>query len=247
MFNVDKLRYIDKNGYSGSPACGFNTKIFDLEHKITKILKKYLKWLINKIDPRAAHALYMDDGSINILKSSNKNKFNANIRIHSNNFDYKTHLLFVEKFKTWGINPKICKSKDKYYYLSFNLENSKLLIKLISKYIHPSMIYKIKNPYLDEKITLYKWSNKFMDWGTLKVNDIKYIDNTGYGKSKKPRVYDIEVEDNHNFIVTSRHSKYQDGIICSNCHHLSPNVFSRALPQNRLQIYVWIVCYSNKR
>ena len=50
------------------------------------------------------------------------------------------------------------------------------------------MTYKIKNPIFrdDEKNnTIYKRSNKFIGWGTLKVNDIKYIDNTGCGKSKK--------------------------------------------------------------
>jgi len=41
-------------------------------------------------------------------------------------------------------------------------------------------------------------------------------------------VYDIEIEDNHNFIVTDINN---NGVIVSNCHHISSEVFSRALPK----------------
>ena len=41
-------------------------------------------------------------------------------------------------------------------------------------------------------------------------------------------VYDIEVEDNHNFIIADINN---NGVIVSNCHHISSEVFSRALPK----------------
>jgi len=47
--------------------------------------------------------------------------------------------------------------------------------------------------------------------------------------NKSSNVYDIEVEGNHNFIVTN--SKSNVGIVCHNCHHIGAEVFSRALPK----------------
>ena len=45
-------------------------------------------------------------------------------------------------------------------------------------------------------------------------------------------VYDIEVEDNHNYIVTNKNiNTLKNGIIVSNCHHISSEVFSKALPK----------------
>ena len=41
-------------------------------------------------------------------------------------------------------------------------------------------------------------------------------------------IYDIEVEDNHNYIVSDNNN---NGVIVSNCHHISSEVFSRALPK----------------
>ena len=47
-------------------------------------------------------------------------------------------------------------------------------------------------------------------------------------RSNKPYVYDIEVEDNHNFVIgiidrNNNNDKYIDGPIVHNCHHLTTN------------------------
>ncbi len=55
------------------------------------------------------------------------------------------------------------------------------------------------------------------------VRDIIYIDNTN------KNVYDIEVADNHNFIICD--SDDDIGCVVHNCHHISAEVFSRALPK----------------
>jgi len=114
----------------------------------------------------------------------------------------------------------------------FNKENTIKLLTLISPYIHDSMGYKKLD--IDNK---YEWDNKFLSYGTLKINEIINFKNNGYGTCNKPYVYDIEVKDNHNFIIGSRsnnkyngiHKKYIDGPIVSNCHHISSQVFSRSL------------------
>ena len=50
-------------------------------------------------------------------------------------------------------------------------------------------------------------------------------------KLKEPiAVYDIEVEDNHNFVVNHKPNP-KNSPTCSNCHHLGAPIFSRALPK----------------
>jgi len=227
MFNINKLRFIEKNGYSQKPAYSFQTKIFDIEEDIPKNTKNVPKWLLDKIDERAIAIWYMDDGSI--LKKKLKNgETSTYCCLHTNNFNYETHENFVTKFKQFNINCDISKSKNKYYYLRFNKENTQKLLKLVESYIHESMNYKINNV-----VEKYNWDNNFENYGTLRVTDISYYENKGYNNCKKPYVYDIEVVDNHNFTIATKtnnkQKSYIDGPVVSNCHHLSSKVFSRCL------------------
>ena len=64
MFGINKLQYIENNGYSKKPAYRFNTKIFDLDYDLSKNRKNVPNWLINKLDARGIAIWYMDDGSI---------------------------------------------------------------------------------------------------------------------------------------------------------------------------------------
>ena len=227
MFNITKLNYCEKNGYSQKPAYNFQTKIFDLEEDIPKNTKTVPEWILNKLDERGIAIWYMDNGSINKRTLKNGNITNY-ISIHSNNFDYNVQKKFVKKFNTYGINPTIHKTKNLYYYLIFNKENTRKLIDLISPYIHESMQYKINN-----RKNNYAWNNKFLDYGLLKVTSKTYFENKGANRCKKPYVYDIEVEDNHNFVLGTKTQKtqkdYVDGPVVSNCHHISAEVFSRVL------------------
>ena len=224
MFNVSKLNYCEKNGYSQKPAYNFQTKIFDLEDDIPKNTKIVPDWILDKLDARGIAVWYMDDGSINKRQLKNGDISNF-ISIHSNNFNYETQEKFVKKFNEYGINPTIHKTKNLYYYLKFNKENTRKLLDLISPYIHESMQYNI-----DNRKNKYIWNNKFLDYGLLKVTSKSYFENKGANRCKKPYVYDIEVEDNHNFILATKTKKYYvDGPVVSNCHHISAEVFSKVL------------------
>jgi len=64
---------------------------------------------------------------------------------------------------------------------------------------------------------LYKWNNQFLNYGTVKITSIEKI------KNKEINVYDIEVEDNHNFICCAISGI---GPIVHNCHHLGSKTFS---------------------
>ena len=223
MFGIKKMTYIEKNGYSQKPAYRFQTKIFDLHDNIPKNTKTVPDWIIDKIDAKGIAIWFMDDGST--MKKNNKRGYiSIYCSIHSNNFNYETHEKFVKKFKEYDIECKISKTK-KYYYLRFNKENSSKLINLIKPYIHESMIYKINN-----RCENYNWCDKFLDYGLLKVSEINYFENKGTYSCNKPYVYDIEVKDNHNFIIGTKTPKqYIDGPVVSNCHHISSEVFSKAL------------------
>jgi superfamily II DNA or RNA helicase len=65
---------------------------------------------------------------------------------------------------------------------------------------------------------------------TCNKNNIynRYIENKVPILTNTEFIYDIEIEDNHNYIVSDHDN---NGVIVSNCHHISSEVFSRALPK----------------
>jgi len=218
MFGVKELKYIEKNEYSQKALYVFQTKIFDLEEKITKGNKIVLERLLDKLDERGIAIWYMDNCSIS--------KYAC---IHSNKFDYEIQEKFVKKFKQYNIDCTINKSKGN-YYLRFNKENSLKLLKLVGPYIHNSMDCELGNREQN-----YEWGNNFLDHGLLRVTDISYFKNKGTNICKNLYVYDIEVEDNHNYIIgtkiVGKNEEYMDGPVVSNCHHIAAEVFSNALFQ----------------
>lgn len=222
MFNINTIKYLEHNGYSQKSAYTFCTKCFDLidfdYFNTKKSTDKYLpNKILNEIDERGLAIWFMDDGSVH------KNTVN----IHSNSFSYDTHLKFVELFKKFGIECNISKSR-KYYYLKFDIINSQKFINIIYKYIHSDLLYKVKTKnieFFNQKLEKYKWNNDFLNYGTLIVTSKEYI------KNKSKFVYDIEVADNHNFVLAKKtyksQSEYCDGPIVSNCHHTPGRIFSK--------------------
>ena len=235
MFGINNLNYIEKNGYSQKSAYSFQTKIFDLEYNIPKNTKEVPNWLLDKLDIKGISIWFMDDGS-NQIKYNKNGTISNFISIHTNNFNYEIQEKFVNKFKKYDIDCSIRKTRN-YYYINFNKENSDKLLNLIKPYIHPCFNYKIySNIHSEELINKnkYMWNNNFLNYGTLKVTKIVYLENIKKKWQKEPYVYDIEVKDNHNFIIgtkiTSKNqTEYIDGPIVSNCHHIGSEVFSRAL------------------
>ena len=235
MFGINNLNYIEKNGYSQKSAYSFQTKIFDLEYNIPKNTKEFPDWLLDKLDIKGISIWFMDDGS-NQIKYNKNGTISNFISIHTNNFNYEIQEKFVNKFKKYDIDCSIRKTRN-YYYINFNKENSDKLLNLIKPYIHPCFNYKIYSNIDSEELinkNKYMWNNNFLNYGTLKVTKIVYLENIKKKWQKEPYVYDIEVKDNHNFIIgtkiTSKNqTEYIDGPIVSNCHHIGSEVFSRAL------------------
>ena len=71
----------------------------------------------------------------------------------------------------------------------------------------------------------------YISQGYTRVNYVKSYIHKGNNRQTTPYVYDIEVKDNHNFVVCGTKSgNPHQGIVVSNCHHLAAPTFSRALP-----------------
>jgi len=220
MFGITELEYIEKNGYSQKEAYRFSSKCFDMDNSLANNKKEIPDWLINKIDERAIAIWFMDDGSLSkyTLKDGSVSCYAT---LHSNNFDYDNHIKLLNLFKKYNIECIISKSK-KYNYLRFDNKNTKVLLNLIRKYIHSNFEYKID--FISDN--QYNWNNEFLKYGSLKITKKEYIK-----KLRDINVYDIEVKDNHNYIIAtgSKDTNYIDGPIVSNCHHISSETFSNCL------------------
>jgi len=201
MLGISKIKY--KQNILGTFE--FETNCFDIENNFIFKSETVSDWLIDKIDARGIAIWFMDSGTSH--KDKLKNGLDSCYSIiHSTNFNYESHVKFVELFKKYKIKCDI-KINKTYYYLYFNENNEINLFNLIQNYIY----------YSDK----YPWNNTFLEYGTLKITNKEYTNN------ESGKVYDIEVKDNHNFIITDNCEKSISGPIVSNCHHLPGKVFSR--------------------
>ena len=220
------IRRIEKNGYTQKPAVSFCTKIFDLEENLPDKKTLCPQWIIDKIDFRAIAIWVMDDCSIN--------KKSPMITLSTCSFDEDSHNRLIKKLQKMGISSKMITS-DGYNYIQLSEEGTKLLTSKIYKYVHPSMIYNSYSPCGENKdkkdvrtysfnpnCSKYVWNTTFENVSTYKVLTVTNI-------NKNIDVYDIEVEDNHNFIVGPSSKSTKHGAIVHNCHHFSAKYFSKAL------------------
>lgn len=204
------LGYIPENGYAKNPAFKFTTKCYSLPSNIPMDKKMTCpKWILDKLDARGIAIWYMDDGNINESKNV--------IRLSTCSFNIETQKLFVEKFKTIGLDCSIKTDKGDdylYHYLEFNAKNSRMLLDMISPYIHENLEYKING-----RNKKYVFSDKFLNYRHI-IPD-KVISTPG----RSQVVYDIEVEDNHNFIITSGtrgvDKKSYSGVVVHNCQNMT--------------------------
>ena len=223
----NNIKYNKKYKYN------FITNNFDLSGKFHKNSTVIPEWLIDKIDPRGIAIWYMDSGYVNSCITENY------IILHAKNFGLNMKTMLVNKFKSYNINCMIHsynqnKSNNNNCYLSFNKENSTKFYDLIYPYIIniPNLQTKFIN-YFTQSIQPYIWNNEYLNYGTNIVTKISYHKNKCCLLYNKAFVYDIEVEDNHNFIIARKNNysnKYVvDGPVVSNCHHISAEIFVRAL------------------
>lgn len=163
--------------------------------------KKTLINIKQYIDEKSLAMLYMDDGSLS--------KTGQELRISTEGYSYDDHLIFVEIFKKYNIDINIRtrkimykKVEKTYNYISMNNVNRDKFLKLIAPYMHQSMSYKTLRS-LDNVIQSYKFDTKHLDISSSKIVDVVYKPNLS------SRLYDIEVENDHNFV--------SNGVVVHNC------------------------------
>lgn len=212
MFGINQIEKLNNTDNSCNESYYFISNIFDLNTTLPNDINEVPKWLINKIDERGILIWYLDKGFI----------YNNLLIINTNNFSLNIQELFKKKFKFLNIECEINNFYN-YFYLVFDYDNSLKFFKLITPFMG----------FLNTKINKkYSWNNKFLSYGTIPISKIENSINSGY-LDRIPYVYDIEVEDNHNYIIANNYKFKNDfnneGIVVSNCHHLSAEIFCRAL------------------
>ncbi len=195
LFNVEKFEETDD-------TISFQTPLFC---EPDGNFKDNTNWILANLDWRGIAAWYMDDGNLNPTKDR--------VTLYTYPTNDGNQLEFVKKFNSLGLKCSLkeidLKKKGKYVkMLVFDPENTKKFLQNVDPYIYKSMKHKASHSF--DSVVPYRWNNKY-----LENNQITCLGVTSVPQQKE--VFDIEVEDNHNFIVTP------DGITgpivhnCQNC------------------------------
>ncbi len=245
--NTYKLRaygttkeYIDWKAHMFNSTCyGTDTFYmittgFILDNKIGLNKNNCQDWVVEQLDARGI-AVWLMDSIINTTDTTL-----VIGHLPNNNV---TKELLVQKLTEFNITASLDQNTI-IIERNFNQES------LLYPYLHRSMRYKMishdtedifrkHNRRLDwsdkktrklqhniskqrETCDVYKWNHNFSHFGTAKVRE---VNKTIVTKSLE-KVYDIEVEGNHNFIINSKNG---NGPVVHNCHHVGSKVFSNAL------------------
>jgi hypothetical protein len=285
MFNV-KCSYLEKNGYAQTPSITFDTKILHIQNDIPDTKNSCPQWIIDDLDWKGIAIWFMDDGSISQCDGY------GSANISTDSFDEDTHKRLTMKLNNMNIECSYVKY-EKGYHITLTSNGYKNLIIEISKYIHPSMIYKIypldikrrkmlndnvywsfseiQNPINNDLYNVwsctrqqvieykykfckkcnknmycllnksknyhqcyhkeirndnlykikynkeYVWNNNFSEY------EYMFLKNKEYLPLKNTKVYDIEIEDNHNFVIVSSTNNNRSGIVVHNCDKIASN------------------------
>jgi phosphate starvation-inducible protein PhoH len=213
LFNAE-LTSVSENGFSKKPAVKFASKIFALDNN-EKLEKKDTcpDWLLEKLDALGVAVWFMDDGCYYTD--------NQSVTLHTESFNYASQEKFVNFFKTkYDIDVKIQRTAGadyEYYFLRINKGDGNALkfLNLVAPYMHESMRY--KNPIVVDNAVDYfeKLSYRYVVIDSVKDSGLT------------EDVYDIEVEDNHNFLVVpgtrGKDCKKLTGVVAHNCQNLTIN------------------------
>lgn len=197
---------IEDNGYGKKPAINIASKCFYYKHTFPQKKQTCPHFIIDKLNARSLSIWFMDDGSVSLNKDKNKIQ---NITLHTEGFDIQSIDLLIMKLKKLGIE---CKRSDdtKGSVIRINIEGIKNFIEIVAPYCHHSMAYKLNN---HKNIGINEWKTGVMEYAYAKITAINK-ENFTSNKKYKQFLFDVEVEDNHNFLVGSSCT----GIVAHNCH-----------------------------
>lgn len=207
--NID---FILENGYSKTKLKTFETKGYCLDKRLDK------EEVLRNLNWKQIALLIQDDGTFC--------EKDGNLSIWSlvDRKNWKLQSLLVNRLKELGVEKiSIYSSFDKiknkeYRFLNIGRVSSEYIYKNTSKYFHPNLSYKVpkKFQYL---VNTYEWDYSEKPVGGIVLHSINYI-------NKIEEVFDIEVKDNHNFIIPSSSwisgETREEGLIVHNCQDVNP-------------------------
>lgn len=162
-------------------------------------------WILANLDWRGIAAWYMDDGNLSPTKDR--------VTLYTYPTNNGDQLEFVKKFNLLGVK---CSLRDINFkkrgkqvkILVFDAENTKKFLENVDPYIHESMKSKASHSF--DTVTPYKWNDTYLGNNQITCRGIQSVD-------EEVEVFDIEVKDNHNFIIT--HDGISGPVVhnCQNC------------------------------
>lgn len=206
-FNISGYNKNNKIYYkSTKTSCEF----YDLYNLFYKDGIKHIDNILNLISEVSLAYWIMDDGYCY--------KYNSNIgqrcqyTLNTQSFTKEENEILISFFKEkFNLEAKMIFDKRcKKYFLQFDVESSIKLSKIIRKYIPVCMDYKL----LDCDKGFYEENTEeFNNYGYKIITDIKTI------IPKYKTVYNITVDDNHNYFIGNSLT------LVSNCHNVSAGTF----------------------
>lgn len=188
--------YKSISGYTGKKTINaLSTRILPTLKDLYQIKDPgNLKNALQHLDALALAIWFMDDGT----------GYNSGATISTHSFSYECNQVFKAVLKSrFGIDATVVEDKRVHkYFLTLTAAGARILYKTIQAYVPPSMQYKLPEEYrgkFDFKL------EKFNEFGVAEVTA------TESAEGPKDLVYNIEVADNHNYLVKT-------GILVSNCH-----------------------------
>lgn len=208
--------YFNKSGYNPNKkiyykATKTSDEFLDLYNLFYINKKKSIKNILNLITDVSLAYWIMDDGSCHKYNSGLGQKCQYDLATHG--FTEEENDLLVSFFKEkFNLNSKkILDKRCNKNFIRFDVESSVKISSMIKKYIPKCMEYKLldcdKGCYEESKESFNNYCYKTV----LKIENYKPKNNT---------VYNITVDDNHNYFVGSG-SK----VLVSNCHNSSSKTF----------------------
>lgn len=185
------------------------TKQFNLVNDIPQNKTMCPIWVIDALDHRGI--------TIWLLDNDFMKRYPSQILLDTHKFNEETKIRLIQKLYKFNVTPCYSTSKN---YIEIYGSDVKFLVANVYKYL-PGYVKDQLCKYcqLDD---IYVWNGQCLGYGTCKVSSVNTVSNENVMK-----VYDIEVDDNHNFIVTNDTSNC--GPVVHNCHHAPSRIFSRAL------------------
>ena len=216
IVSAGKGNYSKKNGYhwylpvDGYISMNVRADLYSSGHK------QITEQALSKLNYCGLALWYMDDGSLSYRQSPGHS---PSIRLNTQGFSLEENNMIVEYLNRLGIEcnirkDKISKDGTKTFYIVYiTTKGTPIFLERITPYMCQSMKYKTLPQYehlIETKKPCYTQITRAIEVPILSI-EYGQKKSKAFGKKFK-YVYDLEVEDNHNFIA--------DSVIVHNCENM---------------------------